>query len=125
MAKGVMVVDDEDEMRDALCHHFTRNGLEAVAASGGRQCLEHFKNGFSGVVLMDVHMPDMDGWAAIAEIIKRGYGQNAVILLLTGDRGTRTDNLQEFRKYVAEYIPKPVDLKQLVTSVKNYLKYFE
>jgi len=96
-----------------------------VAASGGKQCLEYFKNGFNGVVLMDVRMPDMDGWDTIQEIIKQGYGNNAVIILLTADKGARSEKLTEFRQYVAEYIPKPVDLKQLVTAVKNYLRYLE
>ena len=125
MAKGVMVVDDEDEIRNAITRHFAKNGLEAVAASGGKQCLEYFEKGFNGVVLMDVHMPEMDGWETIGEIIKRGYGDNAVIILLTADSGSRSEKMKEFRQYVAEYIPKPVDLKQLVTAVKNFLRYFE
>ena len=125
MNKSVMVVDDEHDTRDAIAHHLTRNGLEAVAAAGGVECLEYFKNGFHGVVLMDVHMPGMNGWETIQEIIKQGYGEKSVIVLLTADRSARIGKSKEFRQYVVEYIPKPVELKQLVEAVKNYLRYFD
>ena len=124
MPKGVMVVEDEDEVRDEITRYFIKLGLDAVAAPGGKQCLELFKKGFKGVVLMDVHMPDMNGWDTIREIIGQGYRESAVIVLLTADESARSDKMTELRQYVAEYIPKPVDLKQLVTAVKYYLRYF-
>lgn len=68
---NVMIVDDEVAAREMLVRYLTMNGMKAVAAAGGKQCLEHFKNGFNGVVLMDVLMPGMDGWQTIKEIIKR------------------------------------------------------
>ena len=124
MNYNVMVVDDDAAGRDLLVLHLTKNLLRAVGAAGGEQCLEHFRNGFSGVVLMDVRMPGLDGWKTIKEIIKQGYTEKAIIILLTGVKGARNDNLEDYEKYVAEYIPKPVDLEQVVKAVKNYLRYF-
>jgi len=46
-----------------------------------------------------------------------------VVVLLTADKNARSDKMTEFRQYVAEYIPKPIDLNQLLTAVKYYLKY--
>jgi DNA-binding NtrC family response regulator len=124
MNNNVMIVDDDAATRDLLVQHLAKNRLKAVAAAGGEQCLEHFKNGFSGVVLMDVRMPGMDGWKTIKEIVRQGYAEKAIIILLTADKGARNDNSEDFKKYVVEYIAKPVDLKQLVTAIKNYLRYF-
>jgi DNA-binding NtrC family response regulator len=123
MNNNVMIVDDEANTRDLIVKNLSRYGLNVVAAGCGEQCLEHFKNGFGGVVLMDVRMPGMDGWKTIKQIVKLGYVDKAVIILLTADKGTRSDNYEDFKKYVAEYMPKPVDLKQLFITVKNYLRY--
>jgi len=123
MNNNVMVVDDDAATRELLVQHLAKNGFKAVGAAGGEHCLEYFKNGFCGVVLMDVRMPGMDGWKTIKQIINQGYSEKAIIILLTADKGSRNDNMEDFKKYVAEYIPKPVDLKQLVTTIRNYLRY--
>jgi len=124
MSKSVMIVDDEPEIRTVISRYLTSNGLEAVAASGCEQCLEHLENGFKGVVLMDLIMPEMDGWDTIREIIKRGFGENAVIILLTASTDAPTPKSEELRQYVTDYIPKPADLKQFGRSGKKLSQIF-
>jgi len=125
MARGVMIVDDEIEVREAVSRHLIKQGLEAITASGGKECLDYLEKGFTGVVLMDLNMPGMDGWDAIGEIIKRGYAEKTVIVLLTAASGAPPQKAEALKQCVTDYIPKPVDLKKLVEAVKTYLTYFD
>ena len=139
MNNNVMVVDDDAAARDLLVLHLTKNRFKAVAAAGGEECLEHFKNGFNGVVLLDVRMPGMDGWKTIKENPEWNSSNSKADLIIKEleELKIKTNKfktsilsqdiqllIDDFKKYVVEYIAKPVDLKQLVTTIRNYLRYF-
>jgi DNA-binding response OmpR family regulator len=121
MSRKVMIVDDEPEVRDAVCHHLTQKGMEAVSASGYEECLNHLKGGFTGVIFMDLIMPKKDGWDTIHEIVKHGYDKNASIILLTASIDPVPAKSQGLVKYVADYIHKPTDLEELVKAARKYL----
>jgi DNA-binding response OmpR family regulator len=116
-----MIVDDENEVRDSICHHLTRNGLEAMAASGYEECLNYLKGGFKGVIFIDMIMPKKDGWDTIHEIVKHGYDKNAAIILLTASIDPIPAKSKGLVKYVADYIHKPADLEEIVKTAKKYL----
>ena len=62
-AHSVLVVDDSDDIRDALVMALTKTGFAVVAAGSGYEALDTFQTGFRPcVVLLDVCMPQMDGW---------------------------------------------------------------
>ncbi|MBN1823742.1 MAG: response regulator [Endomicrobiales bacterium] len=125
MSKQIMIVDDEPVVREMISRYFARQGLDALAADGCDQCIEYFKNGFKGVVLMDLIMPGKDGWDTINEIIKQGYSDSAVIVLLTASTKYPPSKAMSIKQHVTDYIPKPVRLEVLDECVKNYLKYFD
>ncbi|MBN1823741.1 MAG: response regulator [Endomicrobiales bacterium] len=125
MSGQVMIVDDEQPFRETITRHLQKNGYDTLAADGCDQCIEHFKNGFKGVVFMDLKMPDKDGWDTIKEIVGKGYSDNAVIVLLTASSRYPPSKAADVKQYVKDYIPKPFKLEVLDECVKNYLKYFE
>ncbi|MBN1822991.1 MAG: response regulator [Endomicrobiales bacterium] len=125
MDKKVMIVDDELDTRDALSRLLTRNGLEATAASGFDECLEHLKGGFRGVIFMDLIMPKKDGWDTIREIVERGYNEHTVIVLLTASMDPTPPKSKDLIKHVTDYIQKPADIKDIVETAKRCLGHLE
>jgi DNA-binding response OmpR family regulator len=124
MKTGVMIVDDNEHIRtsvEMICE-FEQIGL--VSAASGKECLQHLEEGFRGVILMDVMMPELDGWETIREIVARQLYAGNVIVMLTGmgQPDARMDGLQE---YVTDYLTKPFGPDQLVDTVKYYLQLLE
>ena len=68
MDKEVMVVDDDPSIRDTVEIVLNTKGYSVCIAEGGRECLDKLRNGFRGLILMDVMMPKLDGWDTISMI---------------------------------------------------------
>ncbi|MEJ2628540.1 MAG: response regulator [bacterium] len=124
MEKEVMIVDDDLTVLKTCKKIIIRNNLMVRTAESGQACLQELEKGFKGIILMDIIMPEMDGWDTINEIVKRGYIKNVIILMLTGkdQPGEKMDNLKE---YVLDYIRKPFDSEDLIKLIKKYLSYLE
>jgi DNA-binding response OmpR family regulator len=124
MKYKLMIVDDDRIIRFTVRELFRFEGMEVVTANGEGQCIEEMAKGFKGVVLMDVMMPNKDGWDTIREIIKRDFYQDIIIVMLTAKDvpDQKMDGLQE---YVTDYITKPFEPEELVSSVREYFSYLE
>ena len=122
MNKQVLVVDDDDSVLNTVSRILLSAGLQVQKASSGGGCLEILEGGFSGLVLMDVVMPKMDGWDTIQAIVDGGHAERVIICMLTGvdDPGVKMEGLKE---YVLDYIRKPFDPEKLIKIVKDYLTY--
>jgi len=122
MEKKVMIVDDDPYILIAVQALFEPEDFKVYAVSSGKECLSELEKGFKGVILMDVMMPHMDGWATIREIVEKGYNKGNIISMLTArdEPGEKVDDLKE---YVLDYIRKPFESDDLINTVKEYFSY--
>jgi CheY-like chemotaxis protein len=120
MSKKIMIVDDNENIRAAVDFICQSETLDLCSAASGEECLRQMEAGFRGVILMDIMMPDMDGWDTIREIVARGMYPGNVIVMLTGmgEPDARMDGLQE---YVTDYMTKPFGPDQLIEALQYYL----
>jgi CheY-like chemotaxis protein len=124
MMKKVMIVDDEPDILISLKTVFERQNYEVVTVSNGAECLDEIEKGFKGVILMDLMMPVMDGWTTINEIVKRGYTKDVCISIITG-KGTKDyQKMAMLGTFIFDYLPKPLDVNQLISSVETCSDYF-
>lgn len=123
MDKKIMVVDDEHDVLKSLKIVFERENFDVITVDSGKKCLKELEKGFKGVILMDIMMPNLDGWDTIKEIISRGLIKNVEIEIITG-KGTRDhQKMGGFGSYIYDYLAKPLNVKQLVKSVEQCLEY--
>ena len=122
MTKKVLVVDDDDVVRHTVKRVLEQDGFEVTTVEGGQACLDILKEGFHGLILMDIVMPEMDGWETIEEMIKTGYADNNIVCMLTGQE-TPDEKMDQLKEYVLDYIKKPFNNRELVDIVKQYLSY--
>lgn len=118
-----MVVDDDPDLLFTIEAIFKREeDIDLTTVESGEKCLEVMEEGFEGVILMDIMMPNMDGWDTIEEIVDRGYIEGVIIVMLTAKNkpGKKRQGLEE---YVLDYIKKPFANKDLVGSVEEYYQY--
>jgi CheY-like chemotaxis protein len=120
MKNRIMIVDDNEYVRASVEIICESEELGLVAAASGAECLAQLESGFKGVILMDVMMPEMDGWDTIREMTNRGLYEGNLIVMLTGmgEPDAKMDGLQE---YVTDYMTKPFGPDQLVEALQYYL----
>jgi DNA-binding response OmpR family regulator len=124
MIKRVMIVDDEPDILTSLKTILENHNYEVITVSNGMECLKEIDKGFKGIILMDLFMPDLDGWDTISEIVKRGYMNNVAISVITG-KGTKDyQKMRMLGSYIFDYLAKPLDVKQLISSIERCGKYF-
>lgn len=122
MNKQVLVVDDDELVRRTVRRVLEQSGFQVTTVESGKACLDTLKQGFHGLILMDIIMPDMDGWETIEEMIRSGYVKHNIICMLTGQE-TPDEKMDQLKEYVLDYIKKPFENQELVDIVKQYLSY--
>ena len=121
----IMVVDDEIDILTSLRAIFEKQKYDVTTVENGEECLRQLEKGFRGIILMDIMMPNMDGWDTIREIVKRGLIGGVVIEIITG-KGTKDhQKLGELGSYVYDYLAKPIDIKKLIDSVRKCNIYLD
>lgn len=120
----VLVVDDEECIRETMSELLSLHGIDVLTTDGADGCLQQLRAGFRGVILMDVMMPGKNGWETIREIEKCGLLEGNIISMLTAMDvpDEQMDGLQEI---VVDYITKPFVPEELIAAVRKYLGYLE
>ena len=119
-----MIVDDEPDILISLKTVLERQNYDVITVSDGSECLKEIEKGFKGVILIDIMMPIIDGWETINQIAKKGYIKDVAIEIITG-KGTKDyQKLNRLGLYIYDYLVKPLDMEQLITSVEACNKYF-
>jgi len=114
-----MIVDDETDILASIRALFEKQNYEVTTVESGEECIQELEKGFKGVILIDIMMPNMDGWDTIKKIVNRGLIKNVAINIITG-KGTKDhQKLGELGSYVYDYLTKPIDINQLIDSVKK------
>jgi len=114
-----MIVDDEPDILSSLKTVFERQKYDVITVENGTDCINEIEYGFQGVVLMDIMMPEMDGWETIKEIVERGLMKNVAIEIITGQGTKNHDSMGALSSYVYDYLSKPLDIDQLISSVNK------
>jgi len=119
MNRRIMIVDDEPDILTSLKTVFERQRYEVITVENGTDCINEIEQGFEGVVLMDIMMPEMDGWETIKEIVERGLMKNVAIEIITGKGTKNHERMGTLGSYVYDYLSKPIDINQLISSVNK------
>jgi CheY-like chemotaxis protein len=118
MRKQLLVVDDEEDILTALKKFYEQYELDITTVTNGRDCIKRIEQGFSGIVLIDIMMPRMDGWQTINELVKRGLTDKIKIKIITG-KGTRDHTkIAKFAPYIDDYIGKPFSHATLLSIIE-------
>ena len=115
----IMIVDDEQRMRKLVRDYMIREGYSVLEAANGREALDLFDNeGNIALIILDVMMPEMDGWQVCSEIRKTS---KVPIIMLTA-RSDEKDELRGFELGVDEYVTKPFSPRTLAARVNAILR---
>jgi CheY-like chemotaxis protein len=119
-AGRVLVVDDDDVIRQLITVNLELEGFDVVTAVDGQDALDKVKQAQPQVVTLDVMMPRLDGWEAAARL--RGDPETAHIkVILLSARAQEADLQRGERIGVDAYLTKPFDPDELIDLVRRLM----
>ena len=114
----LLVVDDEARIRELIKKYATFEQYDVTEAENGMQAVELCRQQDFDLIIMDVMMPELDGFSACREIRKT----SAVPILMLSARGEEYDKLHGFELGIDDYVVKPFSPKELMMRVGAILK---
>ena len=117
----VLVVDDDPHISELISLYLNKEGYETIEARTGREAIEMFARYGPQLVMLDIMLPEQDGYQVCAEL--RRISRVPVIMLTA--RGETFDKVLGLELGADDYIVKPFDPKELVARVKAVLRRSE
>jgi CheY-like chemotaxis protein len=115
--KGLIVDDDEDVIY-AEKAILEKAGYEVITAQSGKECIEMLKTQRVDFILMDVMMPEMNGWE-VTKIIKEDEKTKDIPVIFVTVKGTDDDQTRSFiYSHGNGHIVKPINQQQLLETIK-------
>lgn len=118
MAKKILAVDDERHIVRLVEINLIRDGYQVVTANNGRQALEKVAAEKPDLIIMDVMMPEMDGFAALQQLKADPATSSIPVIMLTA-KAQDADVFQGWKSGADLYLTKPFNPKELLTFVRR------
>ncbi|MDH5607010.1 MAG: response regulator [Anaerolineae bacterium] len=120
-SRRVVCIEDEPEMIDLIELILGRKGFEVIGAKGGVKGLESVRNEMPDLVLLDLMMPDMDGWEVYQQL-KADEGTRDIPVIVVTAKAQSIDKVLGLHiAKVDDYISKPFSPQELMDSVEQVL----
>ena len=120
-SKRVVYIEDEPEMIDLVKLILSRKGYEVIGANGGREGLEAIQRDQPDLVLLDLMMPDMDGWEVYQQMKASETSKSIPVIVVTAKAQSIDKVLGLHIAKVDDYITKPFGPQELLESVEKIL----
>jgi two-component system, cell cycle response regulator DivK len=117
----LLLVEDNQDSREGLTRRLVRRGYEVVPACDGRQGVELARSAAPDLILMDINLPDLDGWEATRLIRSADQTHGIPIIALTAHALT-SDRQKTLEAGCDDYHAKPVELTRLLNQIEALLR---
>lgn len=118
MSQTILVVEDQQVLREIIAEYFSDDGFRVLEAGDGRKALHLFQEHQVDLVILDIMLPELDGWSVCRRIRK---SSDVPILMLTA-RSEDDDTLLGFELGADDYVVKPCSPRVLLARAKRLLE---
>ncbi len=115
----ILLVEDEESIRDVVKMNLELEGFEVVAAGNGRDAIKRFEEEYYDLIILDVMLPEMDGFQICEQI--RLTNMEVPIIFLTAKDGMN-DKIAGLKMGADDYLTKPFHLEELLLRVNNLIR---
>jgi DNA-binding response OmpR family regulator len=116
----ILIVEDDKKMADLVAHYLKRENFKVRFARDGRQALQTIRDRSPALVLLDIMLPDMDGWEVCKAI--RRFAKVPIIMLSA--RTETIDRVMGLNLGADDYITKPFEAHELIARIKAVLRRY-
>ena len=121
MARNILVVEDDRNISDLIQMYLVKEGFEVRIAADGGKAIAEFQKSVPDLILLDIMLPVMDGWAVGAKIRETS---KVPIIMLTA-KSEVFDRIQGLEMGADDYIVKPFEMKELLARINAVLRRTE
>ena len=118
MARNILVVEDDRNISDLIRMYLEKEGFDVRIAGDGGKAIEEFQKQVPDLILLDIMLPVMDGWAVCAHIREKA---KTPIIMLTA-KSEDADKLMGFECGADDYVTKPFNILELKARVRALLR---
>lgn len=118
MQHKILIVDDDENICELLNLYLKKDGFDTVIANDGRQAVECAEKYSPDLIMLDIMLPELDGWQVCREIRKKS---EVPIIMLTA-KGETFDKILGLELGADDYITKPFDTKEVIARIKAVLR---
>lgn len=121
LKKRILVVDDEEAVRELISEVMISEGFNVDTASNGKEALDLIKNHIYDVAVIDFNLPDMDGLTLHhqVKVMDKELADNSIFI---SGLIQKKDHLDYFYAHSAGFLPKPFRIKDLLLTVRKLLE---
>ena len=116
----VLIVDDDEHIVELIKLYMDKEGFDTVTANNGKKAVELFKSEAPAIVILDVMMPEMDGYEAIGKMKSNTTLQKIPVIAITAQAMTG-DREKCLEAGADGYISKPVNVDELLVLLKKLI----
>ena len=116
----ILLIEDNEMNRDMLSRRLTRKGFHILVAEDGRKGLEMIRSEQPDLVLMDMNLPEIDGWNA-TKTMKHEEGTKHIPVIALTSHAMTGDQERAYEAGCDEYEPKPIDFSALLLKIHRLL----
>ncbi|HID56529.1 TPA: response regulator [Candidatus Poribacteria bacterium] len=120
MGAKILIVDDEEDILDLVDLSLTADGFDVITARSGPEALEKVKEEMPDLILLDISMPDMDGYEVMRRLKGDRRTSSIPIIMLTAASDKR-DKVRSFSAGADDYVVKPFDADELTARIEAVL----
>lgn len=117
----ILLVDDEEDILEFLGYNLRKEGFQVSTANNGLTAIEKASSEIPHLIIMDVMMPEMDGFSAVQEIRKNPKLNESLIVFLTA-RSEDYSQITGFEAGADDYVTKPIKIKVLISRIVALLR---
>lgn len=118
----ILIVEDNEENRDSLSRRLQRRGFDVSLAANGKVGVEMAAAEKPDLILMDMNMPELDGWEATRQIKATPAGKSIAIIALTA-HAMSGDKERAIEAGCADYHTKPIEFPKLMEQIEQILQH--
>ncbi len=117
----ILLIEDNEQNRDALARRLQRRGYDVIMAADGQQGIAMAQSELPDLILMDLNLPDVDGWEA-TRIIKKTPKTQAIPIMAMTAHAIAGDQERALQAGCDDYHAKPVEFTRLLEQIEALLK---
>ena len=117
----ILLIEDNEQNRDALSRRLQRHGYDVIMAVDGQQGVAIAQSELPDLILMDLNLPDIDGWEA-TRILKEAPETQAIPVVALTAHAIAGDQERALQAGCDDYHAKPVEFQRLLTQIEALLK---
>src|SRR6516165_8933022 len=121
MKKFVLIVEDEDDIRELVSYHLLKEGYHVAGVASGEEALEIIEQQVPDLILLDVMLPGMDGFAVCRRLRAASKTSDVAVMMLTA-KSEEADVVRGLNEGATDYVTKPFSPRVLLARVRAALR---